>query len=459
VSLYASSLALLLGCFIFLGLTWLVPVYFGLTYFALSLSLWSGIRANRDVLNPLALIIVIEFIRFSIPAFLVWLGVDPDIRIFEDMGIRNQDWMMGHILILFGLLGFVTGWFLELRLSPRLLRKLETLTFYRYGGLPLATTFCMAVGFIGLALFVRSNISIEAAVVTGELRETEIQAGAGKFFFLAFLLSAGSAVFTTYLNDRRCSLWIIILPALFSMMSFAVLGGRAMAIAPVAAAGLILWYKNQAAKALMKVWLVLSIPLLLIFSYVGQIYRGGLGIQGVVQAFSLSALIDYANWALWVDWGNLHAMAAAIMIGPGELEGRTFSILLWPLSKFFDVGGKSAGVFMVQTLLPHYVLERKWAFHPTLIGDAYLNYGVVGVVIATVIFGILLRILYDQIRMNVANTAIYAIAVVQCLRLFYESIEKFPETLVLLVFAVFIAQLGRALTLPMALNVPNSSTS
>jgi hypothetical protein len=452
---YLTVFTCFLGIFVFAGLTWIIPLYFGLAYIALSVALVRAIRLNHDGLNPLSLIILIGFIRFSIPAFMMLFGRDPDIPIFETMRIGGQDWMLGHALALMGLLGVVTGWLLPVRLAPRFLRRLETLTTFRYGGLPLAAISCMAIGFVALALFVGSNMSIEAAVVTGEMRETEIQVGTGKFFYLAFMLSAGSLVYTTYLNEKGHTPWVIILPALLSMISFSVLGGRVMALVPLAAAGLILWYRNDAVKASMKFWLVLSVPLLAIFSYVGQAYRGGLGIQGVVEAFSLSGLVDYMKYALWIDWGTLHAMAAAVMIGPGVLEGRTFSVLLWPLAEFLGLSGKSAGVFMVQMLLPD-SLERKWAFHATLIGDAYLNYGVVGVVITTIIFGIILRILYDQIRVNVSNTAIYAIAAVQSVRLFYESIEKFPETMVLLAFAVFVAQLARGLTLPTMMNVRNS---
>ena len=177
---------------------------------------------------------------------------------------------------------------------------------------------------------------------------------------------------------------------------------------------------------------------------VGQIYRGGLGVEGIRQTFSLSSLIDYVNYALWLDWGNLHSMAAATMIGPGVLGGRTFSALIWPLSELLGIPGKSAGVYMVQTLVG--IQDRKWAFHATLIGDAYLNFGLTGVLVVTMVTGIVLRILYVQIRTLLSNKAVYALAVVGSLRLFYESVETFTETLTLLVFAVFVVQLGRGLT-------------
>jgi hypothetical protein len=91
--------------------------------------------------------------------------------------------------------------------------------------------------------------------------------------------------------------------------------------------------------------------------------------------------------------------------------------------------------------------REKWGFHATLIGDAYLNFGLVGVLAATIIFGIVMRILYLHIRVKVSNIGIYALAVGCSLRLFYVSIENFPHVLVILAFTVFVVQLGRLLTL------------
>jgi len=194
----------------------------------------------------------------------------------------------------------------------------------------------------------------------------------------------------------------------------------------------------------MRVAFIAGFALLPLFAFVGQIYRGGLGVEGVAETFSLTSLIAYLNYAVWVDMGNLHAMAAAVMIGPGVLGGQTFSVLLWPLSKFLALPGQSAGVLMVESLVG--LQERKWAFHATLIGDGYLNFGVIGVLITTILLGVVLRILYEQIKESVGNFAIYSFAFIYCIRIFYESIEVFPEGLWVLGVAVLVAQLARFLT-------------
>jgi hypothetical protein len=195
-----------------------------------------------------------------------------------------------------------------------------------------------------------------------------------------------------------------------------------------------------------KTGVLLSLAVLPVFSYIGQLYRGGDGIDGVLEGFSLASLRGYMEYALWLDWGSLHSMAAAVMVGPGVLQGRTFSILFWPLSNILNFSGPSAGIYMTTALLGFG--DRAWGFHATLIGDAYVNFGLFGVLATAVIFGVALRILYAQVRLQITNTAIYALAAVYSVRILYVSIAEFPHALVTLCFAIFVVQLGRALTLP-----------
>lgn len=445
--LYVTTLPWVLGVFVFFGLTALLSVYFVLGYAALLLASLHAVGSSRDWLNPLFLVIVLGCVRFGIPGAMVALGNEPDFQAIGLMRIQTEEWILGHALALMGLLGVVTGWLLDPRLPATVIHRMEFLTHFRHRGFPVAAILCIGAGFLSLAIFVGSNLSLQDAVYGGELRQTEIRVGTGNYFYLALMLVAGSVLLTGYLTESGCLWWIAMLPASFAMLSYSVLGGRVMAFAPLAAAALVLWYRGGPVRLAWKKWaFALGLPALPVFSYVGQLYRGGGGIQGVVEGFSLVSLRDYMEYALWLDWGNLHSMAAAIMIGPGVLGGRTFSLLFWPLTEFLGFAGQSAGVLMATTLLG--VRDRPWGFHATLIGDAYLNFGLWGVLTATVIFGMALRILYAQVRPSVSNTAIYALAAIYSLRILYISIEEFPHALATMCFAVFAVQLGRMLTLP-----------
>jgi hypothetical protein len=166
-----------------------------------------------------------------------------------------------------------------------------------------------------------------------------------------------------------------------------------------------------------------------------------MGLEAFSEMFSVSSLVEYVNYAVWLDWGQLHSLAGAVAVGPGVLGGQTFTALLWPLTKFVDLPGKSAGVFIVQRLVG-YDDERKWAFHATLIGDAYLNFGILGVFVVTATFGILLKKIYTAFKLEAISPVYYSLAVVYGLRIFFESIEEWSEGLEMIVYAYLLIRFG-----------------
>src|SRR5947199_6001681 len=68
----------------------------------------------KDPFNPLCVVLVIAFIRFSCPGILQWLDVEPPEDVaafFQLMKLSDDDWQWGHALALTGLLAVVLGWF------------------------------------------------------------------------------------------------------------------------------------------------------------------------------------------------------------------------------------------------------------------------------------------------------------------------------------------------------------
>ena len=135
--------------------------------------------------------------------------------------------------------------------------------------------------------------------------------------------------------------------------------------------------------------------------------------------------------------GQLHSLAAAIEIGPGVLGGQTFiGSFTWPLNKFFIIPGRSAGIFIIDTLVG-FPDGRSWGLNASLIGDAYLNFGLGGVVIVMLLFGALLKVLYLKFRQGSVHGAIYSLALLSSLQAFWLSIEVWPQALTTLAFALF----------------------
>jgi hypothetical protein len=136
-------------------------------------------------------------------------------------------------------------------------------------------------------------------------------------------------------------------------------------------------------------------------------------------------------------------LAAAVAVGPGALGGQTFvASLLWPISQWLALPGRSPGVFLRETL----VGDQNWGFLLSLGGDSYLNFGAVGVAVAAVVFGGVVKLLYVKFRRRALNSAVYALTLVYGLRIYFESIEKWKEAfaLILLKLGETIFQIGEA---------------
>lgn len=440
---WLSMTSCILAILMFSGLMWMAMIFFPLAYVTLLLVIATTSRSWMDWLNPIILIIGIGFVRFSLPGILL-LVTHPEIHIFQMMHLESDDLILAHALALFGLLCVVIGWFIRVKFANVIIRQIFTsLNLHSSEGVYYAAIIGMIIGFSSLLLFIGNNVNIVEVIFSGEFRATKIHEGSGKFFRLSLVLIASSVVLSDYAIRRKYIWWKALFPIFAATISFWVLGGRVRAFVPFAAGLLLLWYQKGNFRVSAKCVWIAAVILLPVFSFAGQLYRGGGGIEGIRQVVSIPALLEYIKWAIWVDWGQLHSLAGATAIEPGTLGGRTFLTLLWPLSDILNLPAKSAGVFITQTLSD--VGDRKWGFHATLIGDAYLNFGIIGVFLVMTIFGMGLNALYTEMRRGLVNNAIYGLVIVYNIRIFFESIEKGTEALTIFVFTVFIIKLGQFL--------------
>jgi hypothetical protein len=99
-------------------------------------------------------------------------------------------------------------------------------------------------------------------------------------------------------------------------------------------------------------------------------------------------------------------------------------------------------MFIIETL-EGFHSERKWGLHASLIGDAYLNFGLVGILLIMPLFGLLARLLYVKLRGGTLNAAPYAFVVIYGVNLFLKSIESWPHLLTGLVFMLAILRFGK----------------
>ena len=421
-------------------------VFFTLcVHVVLTSAMFLAARDYGDWLNPLTVLLFLSLVRFSLPWALTLIGFTHEVQIFSLLGLERKDWIWGEVLATLGLLGVLIGWMLP---SPRFaLRFLRSgsrpAMLSRRSGILLTSITGLVIGIASLGAFVALNATIQEAVVAGTFRSAEIQEGTGKYFYLALLSIASSVVLTNWLLDRHAGVRIALVPVILAMGAYWILGGRMRALTPLVAGLFSVWYARTIAKGSWKVPILGIVVVFFAFPIVlamGQEFRGGGGLAGMMGALSLSKLRDAYGYFVLVDMGQLHSLALSSRFEPGVLGGKTFLAFLWPLTELLNLGGKSAGVFLVQSTLGF--TGRKWGFHSTFIGDAYLNFGLVGVAVVGVILGTALKVTYSAFTQGALPRALYVIITVYLLRMAFESVEKYGEMLTVAVFAWAILVIG-----------------
>jgi hypothetical protein len=223
---------------------------------------------------------------------------------------------------------------------------------------------------------------------------------------------------------------------------------------PIATGLLLLWYfkREQSSwrklsikpRYLLYAPIIIACPLWL--SYVGTLYRGEFGAGAFAEAMSLTGFWQHLQGSVFTDLGQLHSLAGAVAIGPGVLNGHTFyGALSWPLSTVLPIPGRSAGVFIVEELVGFGKNQERWGVNASLIGDAYLNFGLAAVAIVTLLLGVLLKMLYLKFRDGILHGAIYCVALLSGVQAFWVSIEVWPQALTTMSFTVFLIWLGNTL--------------
>lgn len=395
---------------------------------------WS-LRLNKDLANPLLIIFMAAFGRFFLPWLQVELGNGENEALFRLMGLRTEDWVAGATLASVALLTLITGWAVFLRPSRKVVLSRSHASL-----LPAVVVYVL--GLLLLVSFFRFNATVET-ITTGQFRGIDIQQGSGVLFYLALVLIPASVLLVELLISRGWVPVAALTPVLFAGAAYFVLGGRARAATPIAAGLLILWYRKAPKVDLRRIVLVILLGCAVVwFLFLGNLYRGGEGLEAVGQAVRLEGFAGYAQRSSLVDIGHLHALAGAQTIAPGVLEGRGFiGSLTWPVSVWTGYSARNSGVLIAEETLPGTRLD--WGFLPSLPGDSFLNFGYWAVFLVPFLFGAILAKAYSRLHCGRLSPFVYSVFVIYMIRIFFESISKWPEALVVLLTAVILDRLGQ----------------
>ena len=413
------------------------------------------VHRTDDPLHPLVLLLAVGAARFIVPWSLILAGQgdDPTLRA---MGIASPAWNLAAAYTVLGLLAMALAFWMRSNTMP----TVEPNTPIGSATMPLVVA---GVGLVGIATYFLANAPA-SEVVHGGFRRVEVQEGSGIYFYLSLLLIP-SAVLLTDILLRLGSHWLVsVVPVLIAGAAYFTLGGRARAVTPIVAGLLAVWYRRRSHIRRRKLLLMaaLSVLALLWLGFLGDRYRGGEGLRALGPALQMQGFVEYLQGAALTDVGQLHGMAGAIELGPASLEGQTFlTALTWPASAILGLPGRSVGVMVVEETM--HLQSPGWGFHASIIGEAYANFGPLGVLVGGVFLGFLGAAIYRRFRLGTLPLFIYSLVVVYLVRIFFESVQKWPEALIVIATAVLmeaVSQRGRQpdrAALPRA--EPSSSTS
>ena len=412
------------------------PLIFVTGYACILLAIVYQTACTRDPFNPLTLILSLALLRFGLPYLLFLIGASRPYAVrhlINLLGLTESHLVLAHVLWLSGMNALAFGWFVFANPLSRLAHPLN----FSIG--PYGTKIAIALMIFGatnIVIFVSLNADILQVVKTGSFRGQQIQAGTGKYWYLGLsAISASSVLSSAILARTQVRGAVALGPAFVAMVLFWILGGRARALTPVVICVLLVWYRwASRTNQTIRPFRILTagaalIPVLAWFVYFSNLYQRGFGFLSVPLSFR--KFPRYISSAAYADIGDFQGIAGAVAVGGGKLGGRTFGVLLWPLSEALPVG-KSTGVYIVQSRIGTDV----FGVGPSILGDAYVNFGFIGFLVVPTLFGIVLRQLYEQFRKHKLRPAIYAIIAVYAVRITFESINKWSELVTVTGFAV-----------------------
>ncbi|MDR7555339.1 MAG: hypothetical protein QN157_06990 [Armatimonadota bacterium] len=416
--------------------------------FAIATLIW---RRTRDPLHPGLLVIALLMIRYWFPYALVrWLHVEAPVLVL--LGIGPEEFLRGLGLtavaatsFLLILVGELTGRRNRAKAPVRTEHELN-LAFSMLG-IPIWLAYWL--GAASLALFVVTNTGdLVGTALSGAFRGATIQEGSGIWFYTSLLMIAAVGMITWKGSVTHPLRLRSLTPAFWAAILFLVLGGRSRALTPVAIAILIWQMERQrwpakrlklpAAGPGFVSLLLLATSAVVVFA--GALYRGG-GIGALTSAGAWSAYIRELGYLMVVDLGQLHGPAAAAaheskVLGPGPILGA----LLWPISEFVDVGGRSPGVFLAMSR--GLVRERPWGFHAGIAGAGYLTLGIGGTVVLAAGLGFIAARAYEAAKTSIP--VLPSIVMWYVIRIFFEGIEKWGEMIVVVGMAGVLLWVGKA---------------
>ncbi|MEM5861154.1 MAG: O-antigen polymerase [Candidatus Aenigmatarchaeota archaeon] len=416
-----------------------------------------------NLLSPLLLLLGIAFLRYGISGIPVLLGMNPPYTtLFQFVKIDTQDWLNGLLLVFTGLYSVIVGWKVVIDKAPKQLFKYKPEQWSTHYRVPVIVKsillIAMTIGLISLFVYTGKNVNwaIFEVILEGGIRKRVITEGTGVYFHLAHLAIVASVIISTLMYCEGKSIIRSLFPSIITFGVFFTLGGRIRAVTPIFASILAIYHleggrgfrflKMVSAKKIILGFLFLFVILTLFLA--GVEYREE-GINALNPRNLLVKIKDYISLIVWEDIGNLYAIALVTQHEPGILRGMSFIGVLGPIAEWFGLRGMSGGVFVISQYFSFG--EKEWGTHTGLIGETFLNFGFLSIVLICFVFGLCLgwiekKLLHSVYHRDPWKSSFFSILTVYFLRIFFEKVGRLFELWIVLSFFVGLYFLSKIAT-------------
>ena len=403
-----------------------------------------GVKVSQSLVSAQAIIGVIWFFRFFLPNMFVENTYHP---VLQMVGMTD----VGQFQVATILTNAATLMALS---SASLFGKLVKLdlrhTRASWSKVSQVSMISFVVGLTSILLFLVINVgSLSEAVIEGSMRSMDVVRGSGYLWYVGLAVIPSSLLYA-YSQYQRigCFTPSMLIPVVIAFFVLSLLGGRVRALIPVAAIGFLFMRVTGLDKPSLKSFFMMASGLfgVLIYMAIAMTYRAG-GINTVIE-LGVDEVITYAAWTIPGEIGQLHGPYLAIAYGEGNLIGQTYQALLWPLSEILNLGPRNTGVIVRDLGIGEDVYERNWGFHPSLIGDALLNFGRWFIPVKFIILGCVMGWFQSKKRLSAIAIPTSILVTLGLARSFSESTDKISELYVYLAVLYFIYAFGNRLRIP-----------
>lgn len=261
------------------------------------------------------------------------------------------------------------------------------------------------------------------------------------FFFMAVLLIEIPLLiwYCNVLESRKNALTFVLYLALVLSLFF-LLGERGHVLALIIS--LVAVYNYSKRKLNWKLLLPISVAFLLFLSLYGQ-YREFSKYNNSIKRLGFNAKIglETVYHSVMSDFDQLIRLKDIIKYTPEQIDfqlGKTFlNLFLKPIpSRIWEEKPQGAGVIVTKNLYPKH-FEAKVSIAPSLVGEFYLNFHIIGIILGMCLFGMVSRLFFELLQHNKGNKNVMLLYAILLPFIYSELRGDFAVVTSFLIFKLF----------------------